>query len=91
MNQWRGARRELLRRLLIAASVAGLGGIATREAAAAKHQHHHKNYHKRYRKYCRKQCKQNRKTCNQACEILSDPDFCKQGCSIGESQCKTNC
>ncbi|MGH2616063.1 MAG: hypothetical protein ACRDJC_12545 [Thermomicrobiales bacterium] len=78
-------RRVVLRAAL--AAVAAVPGITSIRLVEA-HRHH-----KRHRKRCRQRCTHNRKTCDRACAILDDDSeaFCKQGCRIGQSQCRANC
>jgi hypothetical protein len=68
------------------------GAIAPSTIAEA-HKHHHHNYRKRYRKRCRQDCKDDKKTCDRGCDILDGDSqtFCKQGCQIALTQCRSNC
>ena len=89
--RWISDRRDLLGALALAIS----GAAAPSGGVRAHHHHHyhHHNYRKRYRKRCRQACKDDKKTCDRGCDILDgdSQDFCKQGCQIALSQCRSNC
>jgi hypothetical protein len=85
-----GDRRDLLYALALAILGVALPSTGVR---AHKHKHHHHNYRKRYRKRCRQHCKDDKKSCDRGCDILDgdSQDFCKQGCQVALSQCRSNC
>ena len=82
-----GGRRTVLRTALGALALSMLSG-ATRPGLVTAHHHH-----KRRRKRCDKHCKNNHRTCDRGCDILDDDsqEFCKQGCRVALSQCKSDC
>ena len=84
--RWTGKRRDLLGALALTM----LGVIAP---STGVHAHHHHSYRKRYRKRCRQQCADGEKTCDRGCDILdgNSQDFCKLGCQVALSQCRSNC
>ncbi len=86
--RWFGDRRDLLGALALTL----LGAVAPCAGVQA-HTHHHHNYRKRYRKRCRQHCHDDKKTCDRACDILDgdSQEFCKQGCQVALSQCRSNC
>jgi hypothetical protein len=87
-DQTPGPPSPVLRRRVLRAMLGAIGlGMASPMLTDAR------GHHKKRRKRCDKRCKNNHRTCDRGCDILDDDSqhFCKQGCKVALSQCKSNC